>query len=339
MPYIPTGLLKDFLRQLPRTETHLHLEGALPWQLIHELYPGRYPVPPESWQDGYKFRDFAHFEHELLDMAGAWFVSPERYHEAARITFERLYNEENVRYLETSFASGVIEFFNLDGKAVLDAIVSAAPDGMVLRVFMGIHHDGYTGKSAPFIEDCLGWESLAGVDLHGTETTPVEPWTADFWKRARDAGKFTKAHAGEFLGADFVDRVIDELGVTRIQHGVRSVEDPRVLEKLRSAGAVLDVCPISNVKLDVVEEMPQHPIRKLVDAGVACTISTDDPVSFGNTLSGEYAALYQDLGFSISELADLAKTGFRNALVADGFYAPLLEEIDAIVRSFDKRGG
>jgi adenosine deaminase len=271
-------------------------------------------------------------------MAGAWFTSPERYHEAASLVFARLHREENVRYLETSFASGVIEFFSLDGKAVLDAIVAAVPDGMVVRVFMGIHHDGYTERSAGFIEDCLEWDQLAGVDLHGTETTPLEPWTQDLWKRARKAGKCTKAHAGEFSGADFVARVIDELGVTRIQHGIRSIEDPQVVQKLVDVQAVLDVCPISNVKLGVVSEMQQHPIRRLVDAGIACTISTDDPVSFGNTLTQEYTALYEDLGFSLSELAGLAKNGFNNALVEDGLFEAVQQEIDALVMGFCEGG-
>ncbi len=336
MAYTPQGRLKDFLRQLPKTETHLHLEGALPWHLIHELYPERFAEPPESWKDGYKFSDFAHFEHELLEMAGAWFTSPERYHEAACLVFEGLYKQENVRYLETSFASGVIEFFSLDCKAVLDAIVAAVPDGMVVRVFMGIHHDGYTEKSAPFIEDCLDWEALAGVDLHGTETTPLEPWTRDLWQRARDAGKCTKAHAGEFAGADFVARVIDELGVRRIQHGVRSVEDPQVLQKLVDVQASLDVCPISNIKLDVIEDMAQHPIRQLVDAGIPCTISTDDPISFGNTLTMEYTALHSDLGFTYNELANLARNGFRNALVDDNQFLPVLAEIDDLLKGFQE---
>jgi adenosine deaminase len=338
MPYQPNGQLKEFLKRLPKTETHLHIEGALPWHLIHELDPKRFPSPPASWQDGYKFSDFAHFEGELLEMAGAWFTSPERYHEAAGIVFRQLQEEENVQYVETSFASGVIEFMDLDGKAVAEAIKAAAPPGLTVRMFMGIHHDGYTPRSKGFIEECLHWESLDGVDLHGTETTPLESWTADFWKRARDAGKQTKAHAGEFAGADFVWRVVDELGVTRIQHGIRSIEDPKLVQHLVNVGAVLDFCPISNVKLNVVEKMADHPMRQLFDAGIICTLSTDDPVSFGNSLTEEYVAIHDELDFTYAELGTIAANGFRHSIDGGAAFANQIETINALVGEYSEEG-
>ncbi len=337
MPYEPQEPLDEFLRRLPKTETHLHVEGALPWHLINDLHPERFPEPPASWNDGYKFRDFAHVETELLEMAGVWFTSPERYHEAAGIIFRRLQEEENVHYLETSFASGVIEHFGLDGRAVAEAIKAAAPDGLTVRLFMGIHHDGYTARSSGFIEDSLHWEALDGLDLHGTETTPLEPWTAGLWKRARAAGKQTKAHAGEFAGPEFVWRVVDELGVTRIQHGVRSIEDPRLVRHLVDVGALLDFCPISNVKLDVVARMSEHPVRQLFDAGIICTLSTDDPVSFGNRLGEEYTALHQELGFSIPELGRIAANGFRHSIDGGAAFSPQIEEINALVKEFSSK--
>ena len=336
MPYQPDPDLQDFLRQLPKTETHLHVEGALPWELLNDLHPERFPKPPLSWNDGYKFRDFAHFETELLNMAGAWFTSPERYHEAATLLFSRLRNEQNVRYVECSFASGVIEHFGLDGRAVAEAIKAAAPDDLTVHLFLGIHHNGYTERSAPFIEESLHWEALAGLDLHGTETIPLEPWTADLWKRARHSGKQTKAHAGEFCGPEFVWRVVDELGVTRIQHGVRSIEDRRLVRHLVDIGAILDFCPISNVKLDVVESMDRHPIRQLFDAGITCTISTDDPLSFGNTLGEEYAAIHQELGFGYREMGRLAANGFRHSIDGGAAFANEIECINQLVAAFSE---
>ncbi|MEX0322379.1 MAG: adenosine deaminase [Puniceicoccaceae bacterium] len=336
MPYQPQPDLKRFLERLPKTETHLHIEGALPWELLNSIEPERFAQPPASWQDHYKFSSFAQFEKELLDMAFAWYSSPERYHESAKVVFKKLYEEERVRYLETSFASGMVEFVGLDGKAVADAIKAAVPDGMTVRVFMGIHHDGYTERSQPFIEDCLTWDSLDGLDLHGTETTPLEPWTADVWQKARAAGKRTKAHAGEFAGPEFVWQVIEELGVLRIQHGVRAAESPKLVRHLSEIGAVLDICPISNVKLGVVERMVDHPIRELMEAGVTCTISTDDPVSFGNTLSEEYTALNQELGMDFAQLGELARNGFRNAIDGNGAFEDCIAEIDSLVAEFSQ---
>ena len=336
MPYAPDSRLRAFLERLPKTETHLHIEGALPWELINELDPQRFSQPPLSWQDGYKFASFADFERELLEMAFAWYTSPERYHEAASRIFGRLQREQNVRYVETSFASGAVEFLGLNGRAIAAAIKSAAPAGLEVRVFMGIHHDGYTERSRHFIDDCANWPELDGIDLHGTETTPLEPWSRGVWERVRAAGKATKAHAGKFAGPEFVAQVMDELGVVRIQHGVRSVESPALVERLRDSGAILDICPISNVKLAVVERMCDHPIRELMEAGVCCTISTDDPVSFGNTLTEEYTALHQDLGMSFAQLGELAANGFRTALIGQGGFREELATISSLVAEFSQ---
>ena len=111
-----------------------------------------------------------------------------------------------------------------------------------------------------------------------------------------------------------------------------------MLGKLVEVDAVLDICPISNVKLDVVEDMSAHPIRQLFDAGIACTISTDDPVSFGNTLTQEYTALHQELGFTFPELAELARTGFRKSLGVNGQFERELAEIDELVEAARGKG-
>jgi len=117
-----------------------------------------------------------------------------------------------------------------------------------------------------------------------------------------------------------VDLVLDELKVKRIEHGVRSVENRRTVQRLIDENIALDVCPISNVKLAVkgVTSMAAHPIRQLFDSGVKVTINSDDPFFFGNRLSEEYFALHQELGFSLAELAQIAGNGFDIALVDEG---------------------
>ena len=313
-----------FVQRLPKTETHLHLEGGLPWELLCEANPGKYTQPPASWDSGFRFRDFAHFERELLGYAGDYFKSAGRYHECAKEVFASRV-AANVKYVETSFASGCIDFMGLDGREVCDAIRAAVPEGLEVRIFLGIHHDGWTEKMAPVLEDALRWGNLDGIDLHGAEDMPLGAWAASYWKRAREAGKFTKAHAGEFQGPEFVRRCVEELGVSRIQHGVRSVEDPEVVAMLRGEGVALDICPVSNVKLGVVPEASSHPIRALLDAGIVCTVSTDDPVSFGNTLGDDYRMLADGMGFSRQDLARVARNGFEVALVPDAWKAPHLE--------------
>jgi adenosine deaminase len=110
---------------------------------------------------------------------------------------------------------------------------------------------------------------------------------------------------------------VEKLGAQRIEHGVRAVEDPAVLDLLCERGIALDVCPVSNVKLGVVPAADQHPIRRLIDAGIVCTISTDDPISFGQTLEDEYLLLAEKLSFTRDQLAGLAHNGFRVALASE----------------------
>ncbi len=323
--------LPAFIQALPKTETHLHIEGALPLELLQRVRP-EFVRPPASWARDFKFRDFAHFERELLDLAFSWYTSAEHYHEAAKLIFAR-HVAQNVRYVETSFASGAVEFVGVNGREVLSAIREAVPPGLEVRVFFGIHHNGAGPKMRPVLEEALGWKDLAGIDLHGPEDLPLEPWTADYWAAARGAGKYTKAHAGEFLGPAFVRRVLDELQPQRIEHGVRAVEDPALVAELKRRGVALDICPLSNHKLMPGVTLARHPIRELFDAGVTVTVSTDDPISFGNTLNEEYAALAEQRGFTRAELAQLARNGWLVADVPARHRQQMLAEIDRLEKA------
>ena len=321
--------LAHYIQSLPKTETHLHFEGALPLELLQRVRSD-FLKPPVSWAHNFKFSDFAHFEKELLDMAFSWYTSAERYHEAGKLIFAR-HLEQNVKYVETSFASGCIEFLGLDGREVLEGILAAVPAGLEVRVFLGIHHNGAGTKMRPVLEEALTWPGLAGIDLHGTENYPLEPWTAEYWEAARRSGKYTKAHAGEFMGAGFVRQILDEVRPQRIEHGVRSVEDSALVAELARRGIGLDVCPISNHKLMPGITLATHPIRQLFDAGVKVTVSTDDPISFGSTLNDEYVALATQRGFTRIELARLARNGFEVALLDPAKKQVWLAQLDAVI--------
>lgn len=165
------------------------------------------------------------------------------------------------------------------------------------------------------MDEAITWSNLDGIDLHGAEDVSLGDWAPWYWEKARDAGKFTKAHAGAFMGADFVRYVVEALGVQRIEHGIRSIEDPAVLDLLRERGIAIDVSPISNLKLGVVPSASAHPLRGLMDSGITCTISTDDPICFGNDIEDEYFFLANELGFTTAELSRVASNGFDVALV------------------------
>ncbi|MGC6425303.1 MAG: adenosine deaminase family protein [Lentimonas sp.] len=330
MPKTPDSSIADFIHRLPKTETHLHIEGALPYQLLQQLDPKKFAEPQACWTNDFKWKCFEDFEAHLIEHALQWFTTPERYYEAAKVVFEG-HLAQNIRYVETSFHAGMVEFLGIPGPEILNAIRSAAPKDLEVRVFMGMARNSYNEVLAPVLEDCATWDGLAGIDLHGVEYLPLEDWTPKLWKKARAAGLELKAHAGEFGPAENVREAIEVLGVKRIQHGVRAFEDPCVVELAIANDVTFDVCPISNVKLDVVDRMENHPIREYFDRDLRCTISTDDPFSFGNKVEDEYSVLNTMLGFAPAELAQFAKNGFDVALVDADTKAKWQLEVDALV--------
>ncbi|HEY1848866.1 MAG TPA: adenosine deaminase, partial [Opitutaceae bacterium] len=266
----------------------------------------------------------------LLRNALPWFKSAERYHEAAKVMFAG-HVAQNVRYVETSFHLHVTQFIKVPGPEIIDAILSAAPKGLEVRVFAGMLRSAYEGPLRETIDSLETWDNLSGVDLHGYEIMPTEPWSARVWARVRAAGKVTKCHAGEFDGPARVREAITELGVRRIQHGVRSVEDPAVMRLAADEGATFDVCPISNVGLQVVPDLASHPLRRLMAAGINCTVSTDDPLCFANTVTEEYASLASQAGFTRAELAQVARNGWKVADVPSAARTAVLAEIDRVL--------
>jgi adenosine deaminase len=322
--------LKDFIQALPKTETHLHIEGALPYEILHAWQPGRFPTIPPFRAHDYRFASFPAFDEILLGHAIPWFTSAERYHNAARAVFAR-HLAQNVRYVETSFHLPMSGFIGVPGREIIAAIRSAVPRGLEVRIFAGMLRTDYQGAMQAVIDDLGNWDELAGVDLHGYEQTPTEPWTARVWASLRAAGKITKVHAGEFDGAARVREAIEKLGCTRIQHGVRAIEDPAVLALARERGVTFDVCPISNVKLGVYPSLREHPLRQLMQAGVSCTVSTDDPLTFANTINDEYLALAKELAFTKAELAKIAKHGWTVADVSPAVRSKAVAEIDRLV--------
>lgn len=321
--------MRDYIQALPKTETHLHLEGALPYELLTGWDPEQWPPDPLFRAPSYRYATFPDFERILLDHALPWFTSAERYYEAAKAIFAK-HVAQNVRYVETSFHLPVTQFIKVPGPELIAAIRAAVPAGLEVRIFAGMLRSDITGELRSTIEQLPSWEGLAGIDLHGHEIMPTPPETPAIWARARAAGKITKCHAGEFDGAARVREAIEVLGVRRIQHGVRAIEDPAVVKLAADTGTTFDVCPISNVRLQVVPAMKDHPIRKLMLAGVRCTVSTDDPLCFANSVTEEYLALASELTFTRAELAQVARNGWEIADVPADTRKAMLAEIDKL---------
>ncbi len=324
--------LSAYLRTLPKTETHLHLDGSLPYELLHAWQPEKYPPVPAFHAPDFRFSSFQHFDEVLLGHALPWFTSPERYHESARLTFAK-HVVANVRYVECSFHLAISHFINVPASEIIAAIRAAVPPGLEVRIYAGMLRSDYAGPMQPIIDGLERLDGLSGVDLHGYEPVPTEAWTAPVWARLRASGKVTKCHAGEFDGPHRVREAIEQLGVTRVQHGVRAIEDPAVLALAVERGVTFDLTPISNVRLKVVPEFAAHPLRALMRAGVNCTVSTDDQLVFNNTVIDEYRALVTEAGFTFEELAQVASNGWKVADVSAATREAMQADICRITKS------
>ena len=323
--------MDSFIESLPKTETHLHIEGAIPWELFESRYPGEFPTVPKFWQPNFRYDNFAQFESILIDHALKIIKEPADYAEIASMLFAK-HIQQNVRYVELSFHAGMIEFLKIPGQEIISAIRSAIPSELEIRIFMGMSRDSYSEYLGDTLEDAVeNWEGLHGIDLHGQEDIPAMEWIPRLWKKAKSNGRVLKAHAGEFGPADNVRWVVEELGVQRIQHGIHSSTDEQLMKMLCDKGVVLDICPISNYKLRIFETWKDYPISKFISRGIPLTISTDDPMSFGNCLNDEYRTLQQKLGFSERDLAQFAKNGFEVADMSAGLRKKSITEIDSLL--------
>ena len=149
---------------------------------------------------------------------------------------------------------------------------------------------------------------------------------------ARAKGLRLVAHAGEEGPASFVRDALDVLKVERIDHGIRAIDDPALIERLAKDGTILTVCPLSNVRLCTVKSLAEHPLRRLFEAGVKVTINSDDPAYFGGYLHENYVQTAQALNLTRAELAEIAANSFRGAFLTDTEKAVYLARIDAYAR-------
>lgn len=322
--------LTTFVQRLPKTETHIHLEGSLPLELARRMDPEYFATPPVYWRPDFRFTDFAQFQEQFDRYFFKWFVSPENYYESCRRVFADVVAQNGV-YLEASFHLGTAERIgDVPFREIARAIHRAKPPGLELRLFLGMFRDHYAGPLAKVVDEAITWDEIAGVDLHGFERPEFQPWSADIWAKVRSLGKVTKAHAGEFAPAADVRRAVEYLGVRRVQHGLSALGDPAVMQVLRDHDVTLDMTPISNVKLLAVPSMREHPIKRFLDAGIRCTISTDDPMLFGNRLNDEYVALATEAGLDRATLVRIARNGFEVADLPASVKTGYLRQLDGI---------
>ena len=182
-------------------------------------------------------------------------------------------------------------------------------------------------------------ELITGVGLDSSEVGhPPEKFERVF-RRATGLGWRAVAHAGEEGPPDYIWQALDLLGAERIDHGVRCLEDPRLVERLAADHIPLTVCPLSNVKLRVFDELGQHPLGRMLERGLCATVSSDDPAYFGGYVAENFAAVQSALGLGDDALVQLARNSFVASFLDEAAKARHLAEIDAYSSALPGRSG
>ena len=289
-----------FLRRFasaPKVELHLHLEGAVPAAALARLSSrSESPIFPDVASVRARRRELGSKEAFLgfyRDVCRQ-LRSPADYALVARGLVSRL-ARENVRWAEVTVSPAVVEKIGLDWFDVREALERAFEKhearglGRVRVLLDFVRHWG--PAAAERVLDLHAerpWTRAVGFGLGGDETAFPARDFADAYRRGRKAGLLPVVHAGEWAGPDSVAEALRFLRPVRIAHGIRAVEDPLLLKELARKGVFCDVCPTSNLRTGAVSPGAEHPLRRLLAAGVPVTLSTDDPGLFGTTLAGEY---------------------------------------------------
>jgi adenosine deaminase len=212
----------------------------------------------------------------------------------------------------------------------VSAVREAAPPGLSVGLFLGLSRSVVYLLTDALIETVFATPGVDGLDLHGKETDQGPALFADIFAQARQIGWVIKAHAGELAGPQSIIDTLDQLKVTRIQHGATAIYDEALLDRLAAERITLDLCPTSNFKLRVVPAITAHPIRYFHQRGIPVTVNTDDPTVFGCTLTQELRLLLDHLDFSPLDLAHLQRNAFHAAKLPPATRQAILNEIDEL---------
>ena len=322
-------------RDLPKIELHLHLEGAAPPGLIRSIAAEKHVDLSGIFdaQGGYAFRDFWHFL-KVYEAATSVLTTPADYARLLRAVLEAS-AEEGVIYCETfvspDFCGGRDLAAWRDYVSALTETAEAAEReiGITCRgIVTPIRHFG--PDKAKEVALCAAETAggfVTGFGIAGDEKigNPADfAWSFDC---AREAGLGLTAHAGEWAGPESVRDALRDLGVSRIGHGVRAIEDLALVDELAEAGTVLECCPGSNVALGLYPSVRAHPIAKLHDRGVKVTVSTDDPPFFHTTMRREYDRLAEAFDWDEGMFLALARTAAEAAFCDEDIRARLLKRL------------
>jgi adenosine deaminase len=330
--------LDEFVRRLPKAELHVHIEGTLEPEMMFELAGRNGVALPYADVDAvlaaYSFTDLQSF----LDIyyAGASVLVTERDFDELMTAYLRRAHADGVRRAEIFFdpqthtERGIgFDVFMPGFRAAIDRAgdetgISAALIMCFLRHLPVEAADDTLTAAVPWLDDLLG------VGLDSSEVGfPPEPFEPVF-RRARELGLHTVAHAGEEGPPAYVWGALDVLGAERIDHGVRAEADDELMRRLVESAVPLTVCPFSNIALGGFERLEDHSLKRLLDRGAKVTVNSDDPAYFGGYVHANYVATARALGLTRDELARLAANSIEASFAPAEQRVGWLAELDAL---------
>lgn len=336
--------LVDYIKALPKTELHLHIEGTLEPELIFELAErNNVALPYDSVQalkDAYAFTDLQSF----LDLyyAGASVLITEQDFYDMTMAYLKRAHADGVCHTEIMFDPQTHTERGIDIETVFSGIARAVRDmqketGLSSYLLMSFLR--HLSEEAAFetLEAALplreAYDDIwVGIGLDSSEVgNPPEKFSRVF-ERCRELGFRLVAHAGEEGPAQYVRDALDLLKVERIDHGVRSSEDAALMQRLIDEQIPLTVCPLSNLKLCVVDDMAKHNLADFLRRGVLVTVNSDDPAYFGGYVADNYLAVANALKLTRGELAQLADNSIMASFLPIGRKAALRARVRAIAQ-------
>jgi aminodeoxyfutalosine deaminase len=333
--------LESFVYALPKVELHVHLIGSASVETVLTLarrHPDAgVPVSEEGLRAFYVFSDFPHFL-DVYRVVSGLLRAPEDIAELVR-GIGRDLARQNVRYVELQVAPYPFQGLGMPDAAISEALSTGARDVLArygVRIGYIVDFPGHdAGKDArPALRFALETppDGLIGFGIGGDELrrAPYADVIREVFGSAHAAGLRCVPHAGETTGPATVWEAVSRLHAERIGHGIRSLEDPALVDYLAERQLPVDVSPTSNVCTRCVPSIGAHPLRDMIEAGLFVTLNSDDPPMFGTSLSNEYLVAGRDLGFSPAELAELAGNGVRASFLAEAEKAALLAEVAAV---------
>ncbi|MBA2517251.1 MAG: adenosine deaminase [Solirubrobacterales bacterium] len=320
---------------IAQAELHVHLEGTAPPELMSRIAARNslaLPLGLVSDDGSYHWRDFLHFL-QAYDAAASLLRTPEDFRD---VVFEYLVGcaREGAIYVELiaspdhAAAAGVSDADHV--AALAQGIDDArAASGIEARILMSCVRNFGPEAAVAVAERTVAHPHpyVTGFNMGGDEAGFPPGHFAPAFAIVAEAGLGLSCHAGEWAGPESVRGAL-ALGVTRLSHGVRAVEDPALVAELAERGIVLECCPTSNVVLGVYPDYASHPFLALHEAGVRLTLGSDDPPYFGASLAGEYAVAATAFGLDDDELRGLTRTAIGAAFVPEDLRSSLLAAVE-----------